>query len=34
MSKIIFIDANIYLRFFDSNSSEYKKLLKSLEEVK
>lgn len=34
MSKLLFIDANIYLRFFDSNSSEYKKLLKSLVEVK
>lgn len=29
----IFIDTNIYLRFFDGNSSEYKKLLKSLEEL-
>jgi hypothetical protein len=34
MSKVLFIDANIYLRFFDSNSSEYKKLLQSLKEVK
>lgn len=29
----IFIDTNIYLRFFDGNSNEYKKLLKSLEEL-
>lgn len=31
---MIFIDTNIYLRFYDSNSSEYKKLLSALIEVK
>lgn len=34
MENLIFIDANMYLRFFDTNSSEYKKLLKSILEVK
>lgn len=34
MKRTLFIDANIYLRFYDSNSKEFKKLLKSLEEVK
>jgi hypothetical protein len=28
--KIIFIDANIFLRFFDSNRKEFKKLLDDL----
>ncbi len=32
--KLIFIDANIYLRFFDTNSQEFKKLLKSVKEIK
>jgi len=31
---MIFIDTNIYLRFYDSNAKEYKKLLDSLIEVK
>lgn len=30
----IFIDANIYLRFFDSNQREFKKLLEELEKIK
>ena len=34
MKQVLFIDANIYLRFYDSNSKEFKKLLKSIEEVK
>jgi hypothetical protein len=34
MSRLIYIDANIYLRFYDNNSKEYKKLLKSIEETK
>lgn len=34
MDSVIFIDANIYLRFFESSSSEFKKLLGSLEELK
>jgi predicted nucleic acid-binding protein len=32
--KKIFIDANIYLNFFDSNKPELKKLLDSLLEIK
>ena len=32
--KKIFIDANIYLNFFDSNKPELKKLLASLLEIK
>lgn len=31
---VIFIDANIFLRFFDSNGSEYRKLLNTLDEIK
>jgi hypothetical protein len=31
---MLFIDANIYLRFYDSSQSEYKKLLKTMVEVK
>ncbi len=34
MEKILFIDANIYLRFYDTNSSQFKTLLKSIEEIK
>jgi hypothetical protein len=34
MKQTLFIDANIYLRFYDSNSKEFKKLLKSIEEIK
>jgi hypothetical protein len=34
MKQALFIDANIYLRFYDSNSKEFKKLLKSIEEIK
>ncbi|WP_181743533.1 PIN-like domain-containing protein, partial [Leptospira interrogans] len=30
----IFIDANIYLRFFDSNQKEFKRLLEELEKIK
>ena len=33
MRRIIFIDANQYLRFYDSNSREFKKLLKAIEEI-
>lgn len=33
MSKMLFIDANIYLRFFDTNSSNFKKLLQSILEI-
>jgi hypothetical protein len=32
--KLILIDANIYLRFYDSSSIEFKKLLKTLVELK
>jgi hypothetical protein len=32
--KFLYIDANIYLRFFDTQSREFKKLLKSLQEAK
>ncbi|CAN1573482.1 PIN domain (DUF4935) [Flavobacteriaceae bacterium] len=32
--KILFIDANIYLRFFDSNQKEFKKLLEELLKIK
>ena len=31
---MIFIDANIYLEFYNSNRPEFKKLLKSLVELK
>jgi len=31
---LLFIDANIYLRFYDSSQPEYKRLLKTLVEVK
>ena len=31
---LIFIDTNIYLRFFDSNSKEFKRLLNDLIVVK
>jgi hypothetical protein len=34
MIQTLYIDANIYLRFYDSNSKEFKKLLKSIEEIK
>lgn len=34
MEDLIYIDANMYLRFFDSHSPEFKKLLKSVLEVK
>jgi len=34
MNRKIFIDTNIYLRFYDSNGSEYKSLLKSIAELK
>jgi hypothetical protein len=30
MRQLLFIDTNIYLRFYDSNHSEYKKLLKTI----
>lgn len=30
----VFIDANIYLRFFDSNQKEFKNLLEELEKIK
>lgn len=30
----LFIDANIYLRFYDTNNTEFRKLLKSLTELK
>jgi len=33
MENVIFIDANIFLRFFDSKSSNFKLLLKTIEEV-
>ena len=33
-SNLIFIDSNIYLRFYDSNASEFKRLLYSLSEIK
>ena len=32
--KIVFIDANIYLRFFDSNQRIFKKLLDELKKIK
>jgi hypothetical protein len=32
--ELLFVDANIYLRFYDSSQGEYKKLLKTLVEVK
>jgi hypothetical protein len=32
--QLLFIDANIYLRFYDSNQPEYKKLLTTVVEVK
>lgn len=34
MKYLLFIDSNIYLRFYDTNSKEFKKLFKSLEEIK
>jgi hypothetical protein len=34
MEQVIFIDANIYLRFYDSNKPEIQRLLSSIEEVK
>jgi hypothetical protein len=30
---IVFIDTNIYLRFYDSKQSNFKKLLNSIEEI-
>ena len=33
MGKILYIDTNIYLRFFDSNSTEFKQLLRALNEI-
>lgn len=34
MKNIVFVDANIYLRFYDSNNAELQKLLDSLLEIK
>lgn len=34
MKKLIYIDANIFLRFYDSNAKEFKKLLRTLLEIK
>lgn len=34
MKKIIFVDTNIFLRFYDSNNREYKKMLKTLLSLK
>ena len=34
MDKIVFIDANIYLKFYETNSSKFNKLLVSLVEIK
>ena len=34
MKYLLYIDANQYLRFYDSNSKQFKKLLKAIEEVK
>lgn len=34
MTELLFIDTNIYLRFYDSNNAEYKKLLKTLPSLK
>ncbi|MGH1517919.1 PIN-like domain-containing protein [Chryseobacterium sp. JK1] len=34
MRKIIFVDTNIFLRFYDSNNREYKKMLKTLLSLK
>lgn len=34
MTKLIFVDTNIFLRFYDSNNREYKKMLKTLLSLK
>lgn len=34
MNKLIFVDTNIFLRFYDSNNREYKKMLKTLLSLK
>ena len=34
MKQLLYIDSNIYLRFYDSNQAEYKKLLKTLKSLK